>query len=174
MKFSTRARYGLRMMIELARELRKHNLVQLGRIAQITGVSENYLAQLAIGLRNHGLIVGVSGKHGGYHLTRTPDKISLLQIVKAVDGPVNVTECVANPAICLNSSMCEARMIWAIVSGSIESILENHSLADMIDKQRVGSIRTDYAHIPMLDADRLLAEAAGEEQTQGCPGQTGI
>jgi len=169
MKFSTRARYGLRMMIELARELRKSKLVQLGRIAEITGVSENYLAQLAIGLRNDGLLIGVSGKNGGYYLTRTPDKISLLQIVKAVDGPVNVTECVVHPDVCLNSSACEARMIWAILSGSIESILERYTLADMIDKDRIGQIRQENAGVPLLDADRLLAEGSDEEISSGCP-----
>jgi len=157
------------MMIELARELRKRKLVQLGRIAEVTGVSENYLAQLAIGLRNDNLIIGVSGKNGGYHLTREPDKISLLQILEAVDGPVNVTECVANPDICLNSSLCEARMIWAILSGNMESLLGRYSLADLLDKSRIDRIRNEHADIPFLDADRLLAEKMNEEVQRGCP-----
>jgi len=58
------------MMIELARELKNKKLVHLRQIAEITGLSENYLAQLAIPLKNNGLLVGISGKKGGYHLSR--------------------------------------------------------------------------------------------------------
>jgi len=117
MKFSTRTRYGLRLMVELARELRKDRLVHLGRISGITGVSENYLAQLAIPLKNEGMLIGVSGKKGGYHLSRPPEEIRIGDIVRAVDGQISLTDCVNNPDICLNSSFCEARMIWVILSG---------------------------------------------------------
>ena len=70
MKLSTRARYGLRIMVELARELQSNELVHLGKIARITGLSRNYLSQLAISLKNASLIVGVSGKKGRDALPR--------------------------------------------------------------------------------------------------------
>ncbi len=157
MKFSTRARYGLRMMIELARELKKHKLVHLGRISEITGVSENYLAQLAIPLRNDGLIIGVSGKRGGYHLSRAPENITVADIITAVDGPMTLTDCVMNPDICMNSSFCEARMIWVILSDAMDSLLNRFTLADMIDKNRIDEIREEYGHLQLLDADKFLS-----------------
>ena len=107
MKFSTKARYGLRMMVELARELKKDKLVQLGKIAKITGLSENYLAQLAIPLKNNGILLGISGKNGGYRLAKPSDQIKIGEIIRAVGGPVSLTDCVANPEICMNSSFCE-------------------------------------------------------------------
>nr|MBN2277439.1 Rrf2 family transcriptional regulator [candidate division Zixibacteria bacterium] len=170
MKFSTRNRYGLRLMVELARELKKNNLVHLGRIAGITGVSENYLAQLAIPLKNEGLLIGVSGKKGGYHLSRSPEEIKIMDVVRAVDGPINLTDCVNNPDICLNSSFCEARIMWAILSGRMVEVLEKYTLADLIDKDRLQRIKDEYAFLPMLNPDRIMApEDEGEESEPGCP-----
>jgi len=159
MKLSTRARYGLRMMVELARELKTEKLVHLGRIARVTGLSENYLAQLAMPLKNEGLLVGISGKSGGYHLGREPEKIKLFEIVRAVIGPIEFTDCVNNPDLCLNSSDCEARMIWVILSGTMTEILDKFTLADLIDKEKLDSIKETYAHFPLLFPDRVMAEA---------------
>ena len=171
MKLSTRARYGLRMMIELARELKKKKLVHLRQIAEITGLSENYLAQLAISLRNSGLLVGVSGKKGGYHLSRPAEEIKLSEIVRAVAGPLDLTECVSNPSICLNSSFCEARLIWALLSGSMLEVLDKLRLSDMVDKEKIKSIEEEYSHMPFVNPDRLMAENTGE-YSDGCPTKT--
>ena len=171
MKLSTRARYGLRIMIEFARELKKSELVHLGRIAEITGLSENYLAQLAISLKNSGLLVGYSGKKGGYRLSRPAEEIKLSEIIIAVAGPLNITECVRNPSICLNSSFCEARLIWALLSGSMMEILEKFRLSDMVDKERINSISKEYSHMPFINPDRIMAENSGEYFNH-CPAKT--
>lgn len=168
MKLSTRARYGLRMMVELARELKEEKLVHLGKIAQITGLSENYLAQLAIPLKSEGLLVGVSGKKGGYHLSRDPDKIKLSEIIRAVIGPIEFTECVNNPDLCLNSESCEARMIWVILSSSLMEILDQFSLADLTDKERLEKMKGEYSRFPLLFPERIMAEYDGEV-VEGCP-----
>jgi len=168
LKLSTRARYGLRMMIELARELKNKKLVHLRQIAEITGLSENYLAQLAIPLKNNGLLVGISGKKGGYHLSRPAKEIKLSEIVRAVVGPFDLTECVSNPSICLNSSFCEARVIWAILSGSMLEVLDNLRLSDMIDKEKMALVREEYSRMPFINPDRLMAEGIGEN-IMGCP-----
>lgn len=166
MKFSTRARYGLRMMVELARELKKENIVHLKRISEITGVSDNYLAQLAIPLRSAGLVVGVSGKKGGYLLGRPPEEIKVSDIIDALIGPMGATECVNSPEICMNSSFCEARMIWVILSGRLREILDEFTLAEMIDKKRLSNIRQKYARMPLLNPDRVLAR--GNVRSGGC------
>jgi len=157
MKFSTRARYGLRLMLELARELRDHDLVHLGRIAGITGLSENYLAQLAIPLKSAGLVIGVSGKHGGYMLSRPPERIGVGEIIQAVSGEINATECVKNPDICLNSSFCEARTIWVILSGRMTEVLDEFTLADLIDKECLKAIREKYGYMELIFPDKVLA-----------------
>ena len=168
MKFSTRARYGLRMMVEMARELKTDKLVQLGKIAKVTGLSDNYLAQLAIPLKNQGLLIGISGKNGGYRLAKPPEEISVSQIVKAVSGDVKITDCVDNPDICLNSSFCEARLIWVIVNDALTSALEKFTLADLIEKHKVDNIRREYQHIALIDPDRVMSGKDDHEMT-GCP-----
>lgn len=171
MKLSTRARYGLRMMVELARELRKKKPVQLGRIAKITGLSENYLAQLALPLKSEGLLIGISGKSGGYQLTRPPDQIKVGEVVKAVIGPMHLTDCVNNPDICLNSSFCEARLMWSILSEAMTEILDKYTLEDLIDRDRTNSIRREYAHMPLVDPDRIMSES-DQRILDGCPSKT--
>ena len=166
MRFSTRARYGLRMMVELARELQNKNLVQLGQVAKITGLSVNYLVQLAIPLKNNGLIFGVSGKNGGYRLTRPPQEIKVREILEAVQGPMELTECVYNPDICLNSSFCEARMVWVIASEKMMDIFDEYSLADLIDKQCKDKMRNKYPEIKLLNPDKYLADGSSQ---QSCP-----
>ena len=168
MKISTRARYGLRLMVELTRELRKQSPVHLGRIAEITGISDNYLAQLAIALKNDGLLVGVSGKRGGYHLSRPPAEITISEVVRAVIGPLRLTACVDSPDVCLNSSFCEARLIWVILSGTMNEVLEKYTLADLVDRDRVAAIRATYSYLPALDADRVMVGESGGGKS-GCP-----
>ncbi|MCD6161164.1 MAG: Rrf2 family transcriptional regulator [candidate division Zixibacteria bacterium] len=171
MKLSTRARYGLRMMIELARELKSKEMIHIGQIAKITGLSDNYLAQLAISLKNNGLLVGYSGKKGGYRLSRPAEEIKLSEIVRAVTGPLDITECVSNPSICLNSSFCEARLIWALLSGSMLEVLDKLRLSDMVDREKINSIKKEYSHMPFINPDRLMAENSNES-FDGCPTKT--
>jgi len=168
MKFSTRARYGLRMMLELARKLQKENLVHLGRVANVTGISENYLAQLAMSLKNDGLLIGVSGKKGGYQLARPAEEITVNEIVTALIGPISVTECTCNPNLCLTSTFCETRAIWALVNSRIQKTLEEFTLADLLDSNFIQKVQSDNPDIPYLFPDRVMAEIDGNVTT-GCP-----
>lgn len=168
MKVSTRARYGLRMMVELTRGLKKEDIVQLGKIAKVTNLSESYLAQLAIPLKKAGLIVGVSGKKGGYLLGRLPEKIKISEIINTLTGPIGLTDCVNNPEICLNYGFCEARIIWTILSGRIQEILEGFTLADMVSKDRMASIKDEYKRMPLLEPDLVLAEIDADA-SDSCP-----
>jgi Rrf2 family cysteine metabolism transcriptional repressor len=156
------------MMIEFGRESRKTDLVHLGKIAQTTGLSENYLAQLAMTLKNGGLLIGVSGKKGGYHLARPPDGIRIGEIIRAVIGPIAVTECVNHPEICLNSCFCETRMIWTIVNHRIQEALDEYTLADLIDGNWIDRTRKKYDDIPLLNPDLVLARM-DKDLRSGCP-----
>lgn len=168
MKFSTKARYGLRMMVELARELKKEKLVQLKKIAKITGLSENYLAQLAIPLKNNGILLGISGKNGGYRLAKSADKIKISDIIRAVGGPISLTDCVANPEICMNSSFCETRMVWLILSGMMAEFLENHSLEDLINKAQFANVCKKYSSLPLIQDGKMIFDSP-LNYVPGCP-----
>ena len=156
------------MMVELARELQKNDLVHLGRIAEITGLSCNYLSQLAIPLKNAGLIKGVPGKMGGYRLAKSPEKISIAEIVRAVIGPVSLTECVTDPSICNNSTFCEARTVWTIVNSQIQQTLEELTLADLIARNWLSNVQKKHSDMPLLFPDKVMSKIDYDTQL-GCP-----
>lgn len=167
MKFSTRARYGLRMMIEFARALRKEPMVTLGKIAEITGISINYLAQLAIPLRNNGLLIGTAGKKGGYQLGKRPEDIRVGEILAALQGRIGLTDCTLNPDLCLNSAFCEARIVWVIASHKITEVFDGFTLADLVDKKWKEKIQKQYDFIPHLNTDHFLSSL--DDVGQSCP-----
>lgn len=171
MKFSTRARYGLRMMVELARLLQHEQLVHLGRIARITGLSENYLAQLAMSLRNDGLLIGVSGKKGGYQLARPARQIRVGDIVKALIGQISLTDCVTNPAVCMNSSACETRTVWAVVNHRVQETLDEFTLADLIDRDWLTDMQKQHPAMTLLFPERLTGPK-NVSSILGCPDRT--
>lgn len=170
MKFSSRARYGLRMMVELARLLKNEPLVQLRRIAKITGLSNNYLGQLAISLRDNGLVVGISGKKGGYKLSRAPEEISLADVIQAVQGPIYATDCVINPGLCLNAEFCEARIIWSLVTRNMQQALEEYTLADVIDTEWKQQVINGYPDVEYLQVEGMLQKSE-RETAPGCPAE---
>jgi Rrf2 family protein len=156
------------MMVEMARLLQTERLVQLKRIAKITGLSGNYLGQLAISLRDNGLLIGVSGKKGGYKLARPAGEITLREIVRAVQGPVFATECVAHSDLCLNAEFCEARTIWALISHKVQEVLDQYTLADLIDRSWMSSVEKKHPDIPYLNVNRMVSGSDVVAPT-GCP-----
>lgn len=154
------------MMVELTRALKKERLVRLGQVAKVTGLSVNYLAQLAIPLKNSGLLIGVSGKKGGYQLGRSAEEITISEILQALQGPVSLTDCVRRPDICLNSPFCEARMIWVIASHTMMKVLEETSLADLIDDKWKRRSRKKYEHVELLNPGSITV---GRTMQPNCP-----
>ncbi|MEE9443266.1 MAG: Rrf2 family transcriptional regulator [candidate division Zixibacteria bacterium] len=170
MKFPTRARYGLRMMVELARLQQKTALVQLKNIAKVTGLSKKYLGQLIILLKDHGLVIGVSGRAGGYQLARPAREITLRQVIRAVYGPIFATECVANPDVCLNAVFCETRTIWSLISDKVQEILDQYTLADLVDRDWITRIKDEYPDSPYLHLQSLALENK-DIYMFGCPSE---
>lgn len=148
-------------MVELARALQSKSLVQLGEVAKITGISSNYLAQLAMPLRNGGLLMGVSGKKGGYTLGRPADEIYISEILEAVQGPIALTDCSDNPELCLYAPFCETRMLWVIAGHKLKETFGQYTLADLIKKNFCDKTRRKYKEIDLLKP---------EEQERGNPG----
>lgn len=149
MKLSTRARYGLHGMVTISGLSKKGRPVSLEQVANQTGLSKRYLEQLAIALKKHGLIKGISGRGGGYLLGREPTEIRLCEIVEATIGPINVVECVRQPEQCQKAARCENRLIYMLINRSITDVLNRYTLADLSDNGRlaeiVADLATDYA-----------------------------
>ena len=130
MKLNTRARYALRMMIELTRRTRDGETISLADISGTTDISRRYLEQLAMELRRAGLIRGVVGKGGGYALARPPEEITVGHIVTAAIGPINVVECVERPEQCLKAEVCDCRPIYRLLNSRVHGVLDSITLAD--------------------------------------------
>jgi Rrf2 family protein len=133
-KPSTRARYALRAMIELALH-EDSGPVLLREIAEAQQISPKYLEQLTIPLRGAGLLQAERGPRGGYELARPATEITAGEVVEAVEGPLDLLECVRSPAACDRSDCCAARGMWSRVSAAMCDVLHQTTLASLRDKQ---------------------------------------
>jgi Rrf2 family protein len=141
MKLSARARYAVRLMVELDRNGGRETPVHLGKISKITGISRRYLEQLAIALKSHSLLRGVSGRKGGYLLARPASKITIGEVLTSVIGPINLSVCVVEPEICMRSEFCSCRLIWTLLNRRVNTVLEDFSIADLSDQALLATVR---------------------------------
>ena len=133
MKFSTKVRYGIRIMVDLANH-KNENPVLARSISDRQEISKKYLESLLTTLKMAGLVRTIRGAKGGYILSRDPGKITLEQITSAMDGPLSLVECVESPAVCKRSKHCAARDLWKDVAGTLKSKFRGTTLADLAQK----------------------------------------
>ena len=144
MKLSTKGRYSVTALYELARHYGK-GVVPLEIIAKTQGLSENYLEQLMAPLRRAGLVESVRGAQGGYTLALPPEQVTIGQIITAVEGPIALVDCLltsaeADDQSCVRAADCVTRQIWEEVCDSINAVLNNIALSDLMhgDRAHVG------------------------------------
>ena len=143
MKLSTRGRYGVRLMLDLALHYGEGPSF-LREISVRQEVSEKYLWQLISPLKEAGLIGSQRGVHGGYVLGREPERISVKEILLILEGPLSLVDCVDDPSLCERSASCVSREIWGEISESMQQRLEEKTLAAMVarhkEKRRDGTV----------------------------------
>ncbi|OGV74119.1 MAG: hypothetical protein A3K19_23730 [Lentisphaerae bacterium RIFOXYB12_FULL_65_16] len=135
MKVSTKGRYGLRFMLDVAMYSQDGN-VTLKEVAQRQGISEKYLWQLAGPLKTAGLIQATLGAQGGYVLAKPAAQISVLQIFEALEGECSLVSCVTAPSTCPSRTACAAHSVWSDLSRTLGAAMAALSLADVAEKQR--------------------------------------
>ncbi len=134
MKMSTKGRYGLRAMIELASH-GSETPVPLSVIARSEEISERYLEQLMTKMKKADLITSCRGSTGGYCLARDAADISVGDILRAVEGNLNPVDCsVDSEAACENAGVCVAKYVWQKVNDSINQAVDGISLAELVAK----------------------------------------
>lgn len=133
MKLSTRTRYGVRAILELAMSGNKGPL-QLKIIAQRQDLSVKYLEQLMVVLKAAGFVRSVRGSKGGYMLAKAPDQIELIDVLHCLEGTVATVECVENKDYCVRAADCAARDIWVKVQKAIEDVLKSMTLQDLVNR----------------------------------------
>lgn len=138
MKLSTRSRYGVRLMLELALNYEK-GLTFLKDAAKNQEISEKYLSQLIIPLRTGGLVVSSRGAHGGYSLAREPKDITLAEIVDILEGEMAVVNCIKDAYPCDRIAACPTRDIWAELNRIVTVYLTSITLDTLVQNSSVRS-----------------------------------
>lgn len=151
MKLSTRARYAIRMMLDVAAAADQGEPVRLSEVADRTGISRRYLDQVVMPLKSASLLLGVKGRRGGYYLARPADQIRLGEIVEATIGRVTLVDCVGSPETCPRSDDCACRALYRYLSACMRSALDEFTLADLGDPAKLAEIkrRTDKLEATM-------------------------
>lgn len=135
MKFSTKARYGLRAMVELALNYTQGPL-SVKTISERQDISEAYLEQLMPSLTRNKLVKSIRGAYGGYLLTKEPSEILVGEIIRSLEGPTAPVSCVSKdePLDCEKADSCVSRIVWEKVRDVIDEALDSLTLADLCKK----------------------------------------
>ena len=136
MKLSTRSRYGIHAMYDLARA-GAGAPQSIKAIAERQRIPEAYLEQLVGPLRKSGLVKSVRGAQGGYLLARPPEEITVGQVVRSLEGDLNLVDCLAAEDACDRACSCATRIVWRKVNDGLNQIVDGITLKDIID---------DYEH----------------------------
>jgi Rrf2 family cysteine metabolism transcriptional repressor len=147
MMFSTKAEYGVRVMIALGRR-RGQGPVSLAEIAESESLPLGYLEHLVAGLRKAGLVTSTRGARGGYELGRPPEKITMAEVVNALEGTVTPMQCFTEPAtgrVLCNHELdgydhCATRLLWTRVQGGVMRALEQTTLEELVQFAEHGAV----------------------------------
>jgi len=135
MRLSTRTRYGIRAMLELAENVGRGPL-QLRIIARRQDISVKYLDQLMAMLKSAGFVRSIRGAKGGYILAKAPDEIKLSEVFNCLEGHVVTVECTENENYCSRAADCIARQVWTQVQKSVTAVLQSITFQDLVDRTK--------------------------------------
>lgn len=133
MNISTRGRYGLRALLEIAVQPDEEP-VTIRDISKKQQMSVTYLEQILHKLKKAGIVRSIRGARGGYVLARRGDKITVSQIINALDGPISISYCdfpQLREKSCIGPSACVSRILWKKLEDLIEGTLSSVTLADL-------------------------------------------
>jgi len=135
MKLSTRGRYGLRALLDLAVH-QGEGMVLLKDIARRQEVSLPYLEHLITPLIAGGLVKSTRGARGGVLLLKPPAQVKLTEVVQLLEGSIAPVDCVNDPRVCSRSASCVTRDIWIQIKDAMIQVLDSTTLHDLVERQR--------------------------------------
>ena len=135
MKLSTRCRYGTRAMIEIAHRC-KNGPAKRKDIATTQKISSYYLENILITLKSHKLIRTIRGAHGGFTLEKSPEQITMFEIVTALEGSVAPVHCIDDAKSCNRATACPARKFWEKLQNVQVKLLKSTTLQSLLDSER--------------------------------------
>ncbi|MBQ3927553.1 MAG: Rrf2 family transcriptional regulator [Clostridia bacterium] len=142
MRISTKGRYALRMLIDLA-EHENEGFIPLKDISERQNISKKYLEQIIPVLNREGILRRTRGPQGGYKLAVTPDRLTVGAILRATEGSLSPVDCVdQDEAVCVRRVDCPTFPIWRGLAKVINEYLDHITLQDILDQQQEKS--NDY------------------------------
>lgn len=137
MKLSTKGRYGLRAIIDLALNSTEE-AVSISAISRRQSISESYLEQLMAKLKKAGLVKSIRGAQGGYVLAKSADDIWVGEILRALEGDLNPVDCpaVVNGGACSGSDVCVTKYVWQRINDSINETVDQINLGELIKESK--------------------------------------
>jgi len=137
MKLSTKGKYGVRAVFEIARHYGKGPITSK-EISDRQGISFSYLEQILHKLGKAGMVESVRGPAGGYLLGRKPQDLTIGDIVRVLEGPIALSHCLepGESGDCYQADDCMARMVWSKVGAKIEEALDSISFQDLLLNQK--------------------------------------
>lgn len=131
MKISTKGRYALRLMLDVA--LHSHGAaVPLRDVAQRQEISDKYLEQIVTQLSRAGLVRSVRGAGGGYLLTRTPEGYTVGEILRVLEGSLAPVSCADGVGCCERADRCVTVEVWREIQAAVDGVVDHLTLADLV------------------------------------------
>lgn len=127
MKFSTKAEYGVKAMVNLAQCYPKQKTIK--EIAEQEEISQKYLERLMVSLRNGGVVESTMGKTGGYVLAKDPKKIPMDEVIEILDGEIAPMRCAGK--FCASQHKCPSSTVWINLGTQIKKTLNKMKLSDL-------------------------------------------
>lgn len=131
MKISTKTRYGMRFMIDLA-EHYGEGCTPMKEVAARQGISKKYLEQAVAPLSAAGLLCITRGNRGGFQLSRPPEEITLADVVSASEDGLELLNCLGCLTVCEHEAGCASREVWGGMQDAVTGYLEGRTLADVV------------------------------------------
>jgi Rrf2 family protein len=132
LKLSTKSRYGTRFILDLVQQQDK-GAIQLSDISKRQNISLKYLEQIIIPLKKARYIEGIRGARGGYILVKSPQEITVGEIVELLEGGTEICECCNNPKACKRAKTCLTRQVWIEAAGAFYKKLYSITFADLVN-----------------------------------------
>lgn len=142
MKISTKGRYALRMMLDLALNS-TGEYITIKSIAARQEISEKYLEQIISILNKAGYVKSIRGAQGGYRLTKDPTEYTVGSILRLTEGSISPVDCLENDELCQRNVNCVTKDVWFKVYEAIAGVVDNITLQDLVDKHN-SRIVLDY------------------------------
>ena len=136
MKISTKGRYALRLMLDLAAHGGEQEPVSLRDVANRQSLSDKYLEQIVTPLSRVGLVRSVRGAGGGYLLTRSPEEYTVGDILRPLEGDLAPVECATDAEYCSRCSECVTVELWQEIHRAVSQVVDGTTLADLIRRQQ--------------------------------------